>query len=461
MGKNCVKTEYIGNKKFRYYETPDAYLPAQNINSPDLQQHSEKFNSDDRPALWQPLLSTGLFDHVGTENYYRSFVFAILNKIAMNVAVGKIELYRKFKSKQTKITDHPFLNLLQSRNNIGQSIEQMLYLAVLNAKLFGFGCLLVNRVTSGLNFLNNIPVEFVHLPAKFVQPVYNSDGTNFTSFRFNGSFGVGGVKQFDIPLENIIYFKEMNPLSNLLGYSPIKAFNFTLDIDLMQSSYQYNGMKNDGLPNFVIQLPGKLNDPAYERYKKRYDEIHSGVKNARRPLILDNDAKAQAIHINAKEMDFVNSRKMIVDEILFMLDMPKQVMGQFEGSNYNNSRNALLFWIENTITPYAAIVFNSMLTKFVQDNYDKKLITSIEYPIGDPEIQIKLATQLRNFNIISTNEARQLAPSNLEDIDDARADDVFYSSANMTETERITVDVGTQAEADKKLQDQELDNNEA
>ncbi len=390
----------------------DFYNPEIN----KVQKNSLSFNSDDPPGVWKPLVGMNLLDCIGTQDYYKSFAYACINKKAYNVANANLYLYRQFKSKRTEITEHPFLKLLHSRNSYGQSFKEMLFLASVNCDLKGNAYLLVNRV----EFLGKrLPVELVPLPAKFVTPKLNSQNTAVDYYLYEA-----GGKTLKINPQDIIRFKLPHPESNIYSFAPVSAFNFTLDIEYLQSRYQRRFFDNDGTPGFVISLPKELRDETFERYKKQYKENHAGVDNAKNPLILDSGATVKEISSSQKEMDFINSRKQILEEIMLILDVSKQVMNIFEDSNYNNSRNALMAWIQNSIEPYANMVFNEQLTAFAHDNYDEKLITCMEYEVTDVDLQLKEIDLFAKHGLATKNELRHVR--NWDDYNDKRANDLFY-----------------------------------
>jgi len=362
------------------------------------------------------LVELDMLDRAGTQDFYRSFAYACINKKAYNTANADIYLYRQFKSRRTEITGHPFMKLLSSRNSYGQSFKEMLFLSSVNCDLNGNAYLLVNRV----EFLGKrLPVEFVPLPAKYVTPRLDSQNALVDHYLYEAGGATLKVKPADI-----IKFKIPHPESNIYSFAPVSAFNFTLDIEYLQSRYQRRFFDNDGSPGFVISLPKELRDETFERYKKQYKENHTGVDNARNPLILDSGATVTELGRTQKEMDFTSSRKQILEEIMLVLDVSKQVMNIFEDSNFNNSRNALMTWIKNTIEPYANMVFNEQLTAFVQDNYDEKLITAMEYDVTDVDLQLKEIDLFAKHQLATKNELRRVR--NWDDYDDTRANDLFY-----------------------------------
>lgn len=389
-----------------YYSTPAA--------SP--QKHST-FNSDDVPGVWRPLLGIGLYDLASAKSYYKSFAYACINKKAYNLSKAKIYLYRQFKSKKTEQPpDHPFLKLINAQNGYKQSFREMLFSSAINCDMYGNAYLLVNYINMGP--FGRLPASFTPLPARYVTPHLDSQNEMIEYYYYTG----GGTQKKYMP-DEIIRFKVPSPDSNLFGHAPVSAFNFTLDIEYLQSRYQRKFFDNDATPGFVLSAKTNLSDESYARLEAQYNARHAGVDNARRPLITEGDMTVTEVGLDQKEMDFVQSRKQILDEVMLILDVSKQVMHIFEDSNYNNSQNALMSWVKNTLEPYASMVFNEKLTAFVYDNYDKKLITSMEFDLTNDELELREIELFSKEKLATKNELRELR--GWDTFDDPRADELF------------------------------------
>lgn len=353
----------------------------------DTSKHSTEFKATGPipdNLLWQPVNGLGLFDFNYTRNYYRSFAYACINKKALNVSKANIYLYRQYKSKKTEIKDHPFHKLLRSKNSYGDSFKATLYKASANCDINGWAY--VQIITLQTPFLElgkkgKTPVELIPLPAKNVVPVFDSQNSRVEYYRY-------GTKKL-MP-EELIVFKVPNPESNLEANAPVKAFNFTLEVDYYMGKSRKSFFENDARPTLSVNFPTPLDPPNFDRYVDIYNRRHSGAANNGKVMVSDNGATINALNTTGRELDYVNSRQQILDEMMLILDLNAQVMGVFKDSNYNNSKNALRGWMENTIIPYADMVFNEPLTAFVYDYYDSKLITTMEYDLEyDRETQLK------------------------------------------------------------------------
>lgn len=372
-------TKQISVHTSRGWETVQVNAPAN--------KHSTEFASTGPipdELLWQPVAGLGLFDYTHTKGYYRSFAYACINKKALNVSKANIYLYRQYKSKKTEIKDHSFLKLINSQNSYGQSFKTILFLASANCDINGWAYVQVVTVQTPFIALGNAgktPVELIPLPAKNVTPVYNSQNTAIEYYRY------GTVKLMP---DEVIAFKVPNPDSNLTAFAPVKAFNFTMDIDYLSARSRRSFFDNDARPTLAVSFPTPLQPTTFNRYVTEFNRKQAGSSNNGKAIVTDNGATVNALNTTGRELDYVNSRTQILDEMMLILDLNAQVMGVFKDSNYNNSKNALRGWMENTVIPYADMVFNEPLTAFVKLYYDVKLVTSMEYDLEyDRETQLQ------------------------------------------------------------------------
>ena len=398
-------TKQISVHTAKGWETVQVNAPASKP-----QKHAATFNSDDVPGVWRPLLGMDLYDYIGTESVYKSFAYACINKKAMNLAKAKVYLYRQYKSKQTEIKDHPFLNLINSQNQYKQSFKEMLFLASVNCDINGYAYLLINYVT--LPF-GKLPVSFTPLPARYVTPMLDSQNEMIEYYYY-------GHNQRKFMPDEVIRFKVPAPDSNLFGCAPVKAFNFTLDIDYLSARSRRSFFDNDARPTLAVSFPTPLQPATFDRYVTEFNRKQAGSSNNGKAIVTDNGATVNALNTTGRELDYVNSREQILQEIELVLDVNDQVMGRFKDSNYNNAKNALNSWLVNSLSPYADMVFNEKLTAFVKDNYDRKLITVMEYDVTDPDYNLQL---FESTGPITKNEKRRIM--NYDDDPDPRSNTLY------------------------------------
>jgi HK97 family phage portal protein len=405
------------SKGWEYQEIPIPESSSKNT--------GQTFQADDPPGVWRPILGLDSFDYLSTYNTYRSFAYACINKKALNLSKADITLFKGFqKTRSEQPINHPFYKLLKSPNSYGQTFKHILWLSSANCDIEGWAYVKINTVqtpftTLGLRGLT--PVELIPLPAKYVQPKWNSQNSQIEYYIY-------GTEK--IMPEQMIRFPIPNPFSNLLPNAPSKAFNFTLDIDMLQSRARKVFFNNDARPTLAVKLKEGLEKEEFDDYYEKINRRQSGVNNNGRIMLIDKDGEISALNGNARELDYVNSREQIIQEIEYILDVNDLVMGRFQKAGLNQ-RMALISWIENSLAPYAEMVFNEPLSRFVYDYYDKKLFTEMEFDTTDPELQLKEIDMFATHDLATKNELRRVR--NWDDYPDKRADELNFSSASKTD----------------------------
>lgn len=378
-------------------------------------QHAQTFKASDPPGIWRPILGMDLFDSPSAQGVYRSFAYACINKKAFNISKPNIYLYKRERSKKNEVLEHPFLNLIRSRNSYGQSFREIFWLSSCNCDINGHAFILIGTVQTP--FLNlgkkgKTPVELIPLAAKYITPVMDSQNIYVDHWLYSA-----GLKTIKLLPEEVIRFKVPNPDSNILPNPPVKAFNFTLDVDYLQARTRRKFFDNDARPTLHIGFPTQLDPGNFEDYVSRYSRKQSGVSNNGRTIVTDNGATVSALNNGPRELDYANTRRQVLDEIMLMLDVNAQVMGMFEDSNYNNGKNALRGWMENSIIPFSEMVFQEPLNGFIFDYYDKNLLMVLEYDLEyDRDSQIKALEFYSKEGIVKKTKIAELEGFGEDDV---------------------------------------------
>lgn len=163
----------------------------------------------------------------------------------------------------------------------------------------------------------------------------------------------GGVKKRseDFTPENVIFLKLTDPSNPWRGLSPLGAAARAVDLDNSQQNWNVATMQNrgvvDGVFTFDRQLDPTQSDSIMERIKAKF----GGGENARKPLVVGDNAKYTRLGLTPVEIDFLNSRKFNREEIFTIYGIPPQLGGSQETSSYNNFSVALRILWELTLIP--------------------------------------------------------------------------------------------------------------
>ncbi|CAN5542014.1 hypothetical protein BH10BAC5_BH10BAC5_06000 [soil metagenome] len=349
---------------------------------------------------WIDILSPGSRDTTsgsGGLKYYRSYSYACINARAENTAKAKIYLYKKLpKGKLKAIDDHPFLDLISKNNIHNLSFFELLYSIVVQLDLYG-------------NAYVYSPKNLLGTPGSLIVLNDPSKVKIERGYDFNLKYIVGsGANEIIYSGDEIIHFKFPYPGSNLYGKSTISALSDILKAEIFQSQYQTSFYKNDAHPGAILEYDEEMSQVDYDKFLNRWNAKFKGPENSNKVTILEGGMKMSRVRNTPREIDFINSRKEIRDEIFSIFRVPKVVLAITDQVNYANAYAGLTSFVLNTVIPLSKFV-ESKLDSFVKSNYDPALTVKLEYDtFENEEVKLKQYEMLIKTGTITKNELRQM-----------------------------------------------------
>ena len=367
---------------------------------------------------WQPIGGLNYYDNI-SQDVYRSFAYACIHKGAMNFAKGQPYVYRKQRKSKVEIEEHPFLQLTQRLNIYNQSYKDLLYWLYTNMKLYGIQLWQMPIIKLPLGENAKMIMDIVPIPSRNLTAVYNSQQTLIDHYEV-----VSGNEVKKYKPEEVIVFKYPHPDNPLGWVAPVSKFNFTLDIDFLQNKHRKAELINGAKLGGVLQYPGKVDSEYAEAQQKKFNQNQSGTENVGKIPLLQNGVSFIPNQMNAKEMDFQQSRKDLRDEIMQILEVDKTVMGVTDDVNRANGKSGLENFIVNTIQPFSDTFYTPKLNAFLKNIYGQRFLFDNEY-----EFETDRTSQLNTLKFYSDsgkftdNEIREI--EGFDSIIDERAETIY------------------------------------
>lgn len=157
-----------------------------------------------------------------------------------------------------------------------------------------------------------------------------------------------GVNRRDIPPQDMIHFKYPDPSNMWFGVSPLHSAAQAVDIDNESERFQKVSLENRGLSDIHFEVPPDATAEQVRQLRDIYSEQQAGPRNARKALF--SSAKATILSTTAAELDFVESRRFIRDEICSAFGVPPPMVGNYEKATLANIETARqIFWRDTMI----------------------------------------------------------------------------------------------------------------
>lgn len=204
------------------------------------------------------------------------------------------------------------------------------YLA-LNGEAF----IIIRKNTVGENAGISLPALIV------VNPKNVSEVTDQNTGELKG-WNIG--KESYLP-EDVIVIKDFNPENPHRGLSPALPLENEMAIDYFSILYNKKFFENDATPGVTLESEKSLTEDQIKQLREQWNEGSRGVNRAFLARVLNGGIKLKPMTQSHKEMDFVEQKKLVRDEITGNWRVPKSLFNVTDQINYATFQGQMkMFW---------------------------------------------------------------------------------------------------------------------
>lgn len=133
--------------------------------------------------------------------------------------------------------------------------------------------------------------------------------------------------------------------------SPISAARMSLNSEISINAWNA-GFFNKGLRTpFLMETRRNLGQEQEKDLQRRIRHFYGGIDNAHDVMVVPAGAKMIPVGMPAKDLDFINGKKLSREEILAVFGVPPAIVGILEHANYSNAREQTQTFWTNTVLP--------------------------------------------------------------------------------------------------------------
>jgi HK97 family phage portal protein len=277
------------------------------------------------------------FDDLTEAFGIHTWVYACANLIANSFAMIEFLPYVQDKDGSWVVNEkHPFRKVLQHPNPNMSGVEFRRLLS-LSSKLTGNAFIICEPKAPSQ------PQEMWPLMPEKVK--VKMDATSFVS---GYVYTVNGRTQ-TLPPERIIHIRESTPNSLQYGQGAMSAVKNAITSDLLADAWNRNFFFNSGRPDAVLESVEPISPDAQKRVLKAWQKMNQGSKNRGKTAVLSG-VKYVEINRLHKDMEFVNLRKMLREEVLAAFGVPQSMVQVLDQANYSNmEQQTKIFWTQTMI----------------------------------------------------------------------------------------------------------------
>ena len=170
-----------------------------------------------------------------------------------------------------------------------------------------------------------------------------------------GDYGDTGVEVLKLLQENVLHIYGLG-WDGLTGYSVLDLASRSLGSAIAKERFGSRYFRNAAKPSVVIEVPGKLSEPAFNNLKRSWNEAYVGMTEAHKAAILESGAKATPFSHSAADAQLIEACERDPVIVSNFTGVPPYLLG-VKGYNSNStletqSQNLLDFTIDPWMVPW-------------------------------------------------------------------------------------------------------------
>lgn len=348
-------------------------------------------------------------------------VFAAVRKISETVASLPLHVYRETKQGKKKATDHYLYDILHLRPNSEQTRIQMWEALVAHLLLWG-NC----YVHIQLNLMGQVIALWPLDPSRMKVKRPDPNGLLVYEYTMTAGAGEGGyVVKF--PPWEILHIAGLG-FNGMMGYSVVSLAREGIACGLAYEEYSSRFFSNNATPSGFLEIPGIVNAEEKQKIRADWYGMYGGVSKSQLIGIIGQGMKFNPVSIQARDAQFLESRKFQVAEIARWFNIPPHMIFDLERSTNNNIEQQSLEFVIYTLRPWLVRIEQAIKTKLI---FEENI--TAEHRVegllrGDTATRTAYYTAGRQWGWLSVNDIREL--ENMEKVKDG---DEYLSPMNMTE----------------------------
>jgi HK97 family phage portal protein len=331
---------------------------------------------------------------------YKSWVYTAVNAISQEVANIDLKLYKKKRVRgevqYDEIQEHEAFSLLEYVNDY-MTLYQLIEITQTYIELLGEAYWA--KIRDGQGRVS----ELWPLRPDWVK-VLADKGEYIKGYEYVPEGSDKGVR-FD--KADIIPFKNLDPKNAYRGMGIVKAGAMAIDIDQFSSEWIRTFFFNSALPSLIFTTEKKIPEAEVKRFMKHWNARFKGRHQAHKVAFLGGGMKADKISESVTDMQFLEQRKMMRDEILSMFRVPKSIVGITEDVNRANAEATVRTFMANVIVPRMRKLVG-YLNEFYLAEYEEDIFFDFVDPTPeDTEQKLRIYESGLQNGWLTINEVRE------------------------------------------------------
>lgn len=285
------------------------------------------------PTLLEWLgIDAGEISYRGRNALKEATIFACIRILADAVGKLPIKIYQDKEGKQSA-SSHYLAPLLKNRPNPWMSSRDF------------FKCLEVQRNTFG-NAYAWIDFASTGRKAGQVQGIYPLDSSRMKIYVDNAGLlpGQGSLwyvytgpdgKEYKLRPDEVLHFKGLT-FDGIVGMTPLEQLKSTIENAGAASQYLNNSFKTGLQTKGIIHYVGDLSPEAQKTFRKKFESMASGLKNANRVSLLPIGYQFQPLSLTMADAQFIENTQLTIKQIAAAFGVKNHQLNDLDRATHTN-----------------------------------------------------------------------------------------------------------------------------
>ncbi len=158
-------------------------------------------------------------------------------------------------------------------------------------------------------------------------------------------------RKTSIPAEDVFHLKGLS-FDGMVGYPVIRVAANSVGASLAADSYSANFFAKGAIPSGVLTHPKTLKQPAAERIRQEWQEIHGGPDPEFRVAVLEEGMKFEPMQMPLEDAQLLQTRQFAVAEICRWYRYPPHKAFDLSRATFSNIEQQDLSYSGDTLMPW-------------------------------------------------------------------------------------------------------------
>lgn len=157
--------------------------------------------------------------------------------------------------------------------------------------------------------------------------------------------------EITLTTRDVLHLRDIS-LDGIEGQSRLKLASGAIDLANHAQTAADRTFRTGVMAGGAIEVPKELSEPAYKRMKDSLATDHSGVENAGRWMLLEENAKANRWSNTAEDSQQIENRNHQIEEIARAFGVPRPLLMMDDTSWGSGIEQLAIFFIQYTLAPW-------------------------------------------------------------------------------------------------------------